>query len=405
MLKRPIWNTIAQIGGKIITVLLSLVTTGILTRELGASVYGNYLLITSVFLLFDSLADFGTRSIGVREAARAEGKKRNEIYIQVAWVRLITSLLAFLIGLILIFGWAGFSTIKMEALVALMMIFFTSMAGSLEIIFQTEIRMELKVLMDILFPVLFLVMLLIWPLKINLLWVMLAYLVARILSLNLGWGLVKKILGEFKIKLLNKTFLKIFLKESWPMGLYMILFTGYDRAVDSVLIKQFFGAEKVAFYGLAYKIYSSLVQPAYYFVNSIFPLMSGNSLSKRDLFKKSFWLIAAGLVILVPTVYYLSPWIVETLAGSGFGESVVVLRILLLALIFAYVSHLFGFSLIAKGGQKSILVIGIISLLVNVSGNLILIPRFGIEGAAWMTVATEGLASILMLGVLIKRFA
>lgn len=403
MLKKPIWNTIFQVGGKIITVLLALVTTGILTRNLGATIYGNYLLITSVFLLFDSLADFGGRAIGVREAARVEGRERKEIYVQVAWVRLVTSLLAFLIGLILVFGWKGFSTVKIEALVALVMIFFTSMAGSLEVIFQTELKMGLKVLMDILFPLLFLIVLWGFPGTKTLLWVMVVYLGARIVSLFLGWGLVKSFVGKIKIDLLNKNFLKTFLEESWPMGLYMILFTGYDRAVDSVLIKQFLGSEKVAFYGLAYKMYGSLVQPAYYFVNSIFPILSGKNEGKRALFKGSLLLIILGLLIGLPILYLLSPWMVGVLAGPGFGESIVVLRILLLALIFAYVSHLFGFSLIAKGGQKSILGIGVVALVVNIVGNLITIPSFGIVGAAWTTVATEAVASVLMVIALVRR--
>ena len=100
MLKRPIINTLVQVLGKGVTILLSLVTTAILTRKLGAEVYGSYMLITSVWLLFDSAADFGTKVIGVREAANNEGEKRTNIYIQVAWFRLMTSLLMFLVGVI-----------------------------------------------------------------------------------------------------------------------------------------------------------------------------------------------------------------------------------------------------------------------------------------------------------------
>jgi len=397
MLKKPIWNTLAQVGGKVVTVLISLVTTAILTRKLGVGVYGNFLLITSVFLLFDSVADFGSKVIGVREASRETGGKRIEIYVQVAWFRLAASLLGFLIGIGLIILWSGFATVRWAAVVALSMISFTSMAGSLEIIFQTEMKMAVKVLMDILFPLIFVVVLLWWPNQINLLWVFVVYLVARIASLGLGWNLVKKIVGQIRIGCFNKKFAKSFLKETWPMGIYMLLFSGYDRAVDSVLIRQFIGPEKLAFYGLAYKIYGNLIQPAYFFVNSIFPMMSAKETNKKSLFMKSTWLMVAGILLVAPTVYFLAPWIIQVLAGNQFGESVVILRILLVAMIFAYISHLVGFTLIAKGGQKQMLVIGIISLVVNIIGNLIAIPHFGIEGAAWVTVITEGLASVMMV--------
>jgi len=397
MMKKPILNTLVQVGGKVVTVLLSLVTTGILTRRLGVSVYGNYMLIVSIFLLFDSLADFGTKVIGVREASRESGEERKNIYIQVAWVRLIASLLAFLGGLGLIIFWSGLRTVQWEALIALSMISFTAMAGSLEIIFQTEMRMDLKVWMDILFPLTFVIMLLIWPGTINLIWVFGVYLGARILSLGLGWNLIKKIIGKIKFKKWDKAFLKSFIKEAWPMGIYMILFSGYDRAVDSILIKQFIGSEKLAFYGLAYKIYGNLIQPAYFFVNSIFPMMSIKETNKKSLFWKSTGLMLLGILVVAPTIYFLSPWIIRTLAGNEFRESVLILRILLVAMVFAYISHLVGFTVIARGGQKQILIIGLVSLTVNIVGNLIAIPRFGIVGAAWVTVATESIAAGLMI--------
>ncbi|MDD4937911.1 MAG: flippase [Candidatus Shapirobacteria bacterium] len=403
MMKKPILNTLVQVGGKAVTVLLSLVTTGILTRRLGVSVYGNYMLITSIFLLFDSLADFGTKVIGVREASKKQEGERINIYIQVAWFRLVASLLAFLGGLMLIIFWPGLATMRWEALIALSMISFTAIAGSLEIIFQTEMRMDLKVWMDILFPLIFVVMLLVWPGAINLIWVFGVYLGARILSLGLGWNLVKKIIGKIKFKKWNKDFFKSFIKEAWPMGIYMILFSGYDRAVDSIFIKQFMGAEKLAFYGLAYKIYGNLIQPAYFFVNSIFPMMSTKETDKKSLFWKSTGLMILGIVVVTPTVYLLSPWIIRVLAGNEFGESVLILRILLVAMVFAYISHLVGFTVIAKGGQKQILIIGLVSLVVNIVGNLIAIPKFGIAGAAWVTVITEAVASGLMILVLIRK--
>ena len=224
MLKKPIINTLIQVGGKIVTVLLSLVTTGILTRKLGPQIYGNYLVITSVWLLFDSAVDFGSKVIGVKEASAKENNQRNDIYIQVAWFRTLTSLLLFFVGLGVILFWSGFDGLEIEALVALLMIGFTAMAGSLEIIFQTEMRMDLKVWGDIVFPLIFIIFL--WQAgeKVNLVWIFGVYLLARILSLILGLNLAKKITNKIKLVKINKVFLKKFIKETWPMGIYMILF-------------------------------------------------------------------------------------------------------------------------------------------------------------------------------------
>ena len=105
MLKGPIVNTGFQILGKVVTVGLSLVTTAVLTRKLGSSAYGNYLLITSVWLLLDAVADFGSRVIGVREAAIETGEKKNWVYIQIAWFRLMAALVGLIIGLGIIWWW------------------------------------------------------------------------------------------------------------------------------------------------------------------------------------------------------------------------------------------------------------------------------------------------------------
>ena len=225
MLRKSILNTWVQIVAKGITVLISLVTTGLLTRKLGASVYGSYTLVISVFLLLDSIADFGTKVIGVKEASGKEGRERNQLFMQATWTRLITTLFAFVLGVILVFSWSGFAEIRSEAMVALVMIWFTSVAGSLEIIFQTELRMGSKVLMDILFPLIFLITLLFWSNSVTLMWVFSVYLIARILSLSIGWKLLKRVLGSFKLEVLDKKFILNFLKEAWPMGIYMLIFS------------------------------------------------------------------------------------------------------------------------------------------------------------------------------------
>ncbi len=402
MFKRSLVNTWVQIMAKGIIILISLVTTGILTRRLGANVYGSYALITSILLLLDSLADFGTKVIGVKEAAAKEGEERKRVFIQAAWTRLIMSLVALVLGLILIFSWPGFAEIKFEVLVALLMITFTSIAGSMEIVFQTELKMGLKVVVDILFPLLFLITLIFWSKPISLIWVFSIYLLARILSLVVGFSLVKRLV-KIRFELIDKKLIVDFLKNSWPMGIYLLVFTGYDRAIDSLMIDRFVGIKEVAFYALAYKIYSNMVQPAYYFINSIFPILASKNENKKRLFKLANLTILGSLLIIIPLSYLLAPLMIRILGSSSFDPSIMVLRILLIALIFSYLNHLYGFNLIAKGGQKQLLFLGVTTLLFNFFGNLLMIPRFGINGAALVTALSEALAFLLTLVALKRR--
>jgi len=291
------------------------------------------------------------------------------------------------------------ATMKLAAILSLSMIWLTSTAGSLEILFQARMRLGNKVIMDVLFPLLFLMILGLVRDRVELVGVMIIYLVAR--TVSLGYGLVAAKIKNFKWSL-DKTRIKQLIRESWPMGVYIIIFTAYDRAVDSLMISRLLGVKEVAWYGLAYKVYINLLQPAYFFVNSVFPLLSVKTGSKRILFNRSFLVLIAGVAIVIPTIYGLAPWIVSVLAGSGFEPAAGVLRTLVWAVLFSYLGHLFGFTLISRNGQKKMLPIGITILIFNILMNWWLIPKMGVTGAAWVTVMTEALGCGLMGFYLLK---
>jgi len=294
--------------------------------------------------------------------------------------------------------WEELRQIWLVAILGLSMVVFSSIAGSLEIIWQTQLKMERKVLTEILFPGIFLVLLWRFGDQMNLVNVFSWYLLARIASLLVGQTMIKE---KLNIKLIDKKIIGKLLRNSWPMGLYLLIFSAYDRAVDSLMISGMVGVIAVAQYGLAYKIYGALLQPAYFLVSSIFPIFSSKNEGKKKIFLFSaallFW-AALGVVIIV---LFLAPTIINILAGPRFEESVLVLRILMGALVFSYFGHLFGFSLISRDGQKEMMRLGLVVLVFNLIANLIVIPRFGIVGAATVTVATEALGMLLMLRKLI----
>lgn len=413
MLKRLAVNTGVQILGKVLSVIVSLITTGILTRKLGVAVYGQYILIVSMSIFFDALADFGTSIIGVREASKVESEgERVKIWSNVAILRLVLAVFSLVLGLGLIFSWPDLREVRTEAVLAWVMLVFTSLAGSLGVVWQTRIRMEAKVLVEVMFPTIFLLCLWWFSGEINLIWVFGTYLIARIITLGWGWWIGR---GTINFKLLDTKMVKRLLIMSWPMGVYLLIFSAYDRAIDAMMVRRFLGAGEVAWYGLAYKIYGVLIQPAYFLVSGIFPILSKNlkpvSPSPEEGGQKNinsiFWISAAILLVsgitLMLGVWIFAPIMVHMLAGSQFEASVGVLRILMVALVFAYLGHLVGFTLISKEGQKEMLGMGAIILAFNFLGNLVAIPRFGITGAAGITVLTEVLSLMLMSSRLRKR--
>ena len=399
MMKKPLMNTLVQILGKMGMLAISLLTTGVLTRKLGAMNYGNFVLISSMFVFLDALADFGTKTIGVREVAKddAEG-----VVEHIFNLRLLMAILAFGIGMVVTWSWGGLAGIRWETTVSLLMIFLTSLAGFWEIIFQSRLRMDLKVVMDLCFPTAFLVWLWWWKGSVSLMAIFGAYLGARLISLMVGAYLVSGV-GKIAVKKIDKKKLGELWKMTWPMGMFLMMFATYDRAIDSMLIQNFMGPVQVGWYGLAYKVYGALLQPAYFYVNSIFPMMSIKETPKKKLFINSAWLMLGSSILLIIGVYFTAPLMISILAGPGFEPAIGVLRILIVAALFSYMGHLVGFTLISQGGEGEMLKLGGIALVSNLVLNLFLIPRYGFYAAAWVTVFTEAIDCGMMAYYLKKR--
>lgn len=388
MLRKTIQSTGVQILGKVVTTLISLISIRLLTGSLGSQGYGNFTLITSIFLLFDAAADLGTRVIGVREIVQAKESERQKIWLHLFGLRLVLAVMVFGVAAIFTLFYSGFEGVRSEAIVALLMLGGTSVAGSLEVIWQYRLKLEVKTIIDILFPLLLVGWLLVTP-HYDLLGVMWVYLVARWVSIGVGVATIKDFFKGLSIHF-EKDLLRKLLKESWPMGLYLLLFTGYDKAIDSILIRHYWGVEQVAWYGLGYKIYSNLIMPAYFFMASVFPLLSKNE-EQREIYRKSRWLLLGMIVAGAPFIYFLAPLAIDILSNGQYQASIGVLRVLILALFFSYLNHLNGFWLISRGKQRIMLGFGIIVLLTNIIGNIILIPSYGILAGAWMTVVSEAL--------------
>jgi PST family polysaccharide transporter len=96
-----------------------------------------------------------------------------------------------------------------------------------------------------------------------------------------------------------------------------------------------------------------------------------------------FLIIVSALITI--TVFSFSEIIVALVFGTEFTPSVSVLRIYIWSLTGSSLLILINHYLILKNFQKMIIGISLCGVILNVILNIILIPRYGIEGAAWAT--------------------
>ncbi len=398
-----VWNTIAQVLGKSFSTVLGVVITILLTRYLGPAGYGTLTFVLVFVTMFGTLADWGLTLITIREAAR-NAKEAAEIVGNVLVIRLVLAFLAALVAVIAINFLPYSPDIRFLTGVGAVMLIALSIKTSFQIIFNVKLKMQNWAVSEIAANGLTLLLVLgIIFQKGSLLQVILAYLAGNTLAAIVAGFLAFRLI-PLRFSLVKKS-TRFLLLEALPMGSILVLFTVYNR-IDTVILSLDKGNTAVGLYGAAYRIYEVLVLGAAYFANSILPLISLLAREDREkmklIFRQAFvvlFLMGAGVAVVN---FLFAPIWIAILAGPAFAGSVTALRILSLALIVSYFNHLNGYTLIALGRQWYSFYIGIVALVINVALNMIFIPIFSYNAAAFITFLTEGIVVLLSL-VLIRR--
>ena len=93
-------------------------------------------------------------------------------------------------------------------------------------------------------------------------------------------------------------------------------------------------------------------------------------------------------------------WVIGLAYGTAYGEAAGLLVILACALLFILPNAVLTQAAIALNHERAYAVIATMAAVVNVALNGWLIPRYGVKGAAWVTVATEGGLFVALIGYL-----
>lgn len=400
-------NTLAQIASRAVVVVVSLITTAVLTRSFGASGYGNYVFITSLILVFVGLSDLGMTTISIREAS-ADKNQSVSVFSQLLNVRLIFSLILFLIFNLLVIALPQFRALRPESFFASFVIIFLVLRTTIEAVLQCRMRFDLSSSLEVFASLFFLLPLVLLPLfgtKISLPALMMIWSFSAIASGVVGVAISSRFFSFSKI--FNKEKMLLLLKEAFPLGLYLLVYSVYDRGVDTFVLKTFHSSQEVGYYGLAYKIYGNLILGAAFLMNSLFPLLASlkDLVLVRKLYQKAFFVLLATGLLIMAVCFVGSPFVINLIAGKDFLPASPALKILSLALVISYLNHLTGYLMVAMSGQKKLLFFSLIGFAVNLLLNLLFIPRFSFIAASWVTVATELVLFVLTKNYLKKKYS
>lgn len=200
---------------------------------------------------------------------------------------------------------------------------------------------------------------------------------------------------------------KYIIQKSWPIALSIIFNVVYLRG-DILLLTLFSTQEEVALYGAAYRVLDVVAQTAMMIMGILMPLLA-YSWSRKEIetFKHRFSqstiaMLLFGIPLTVGGMLLAQP-IILLIAGEKFVSATAPLQILSLATFGIYVSALLGHTAVAVDKQRETMKVYITSAIFTLIGYLYCIPKFGMIGAAWMTVFSEVYVAI-MLFVILKKY-
>ena len=199
------------------------------------------------------------------------------------------------------------------------------------------------------------------------------------------------------------------LQTGWPLMLNALLVGLFFRA-DQFIIKASAGHEpgmteeqlekastlEVERYQAAYSFlnFVLLITPAV--TLALFPRMARHAATDRPRLASEYaFALKVLLIVSVPIValtVWFAPLLIAVLTGGKpeyLPESAVALQILIFFLPFSFVNGITQYVLIALDLQRLITRAFAATVVVNLAANLLLVPRFGINGAAVATVLSE----------------
>ncbi|HEX7456572.1 MAG TPA: oligosaccharide flippase family protein [Candidatus Nanoarchaeia archaeon] len=409
------YNTAVQLIGKAITTLSTAIIIYLLViPKFSVGEFGIFNTILSYTALFYVFTDFGLNAIFVREIG-ADPEKQKEYFKKLFGLRLIVSILvAFIATAVLAF--TDYPVVaKLGIIIGLGLIFAQTLAATSLALFQARIRYDQAVIADTIGAVanLILVFLAVRGFD-SILFVIAALVAGGVIRVLVAFYLVRFQLGEIS-PVFDLNFARKIAFAAFPIGLVLI-FSQFNAQIDKqiVLLADYksslnlTGVTAAGFYGFAYKIFELAIYLPAFVMNVGYPIMVqkkeagiGSLISFTK--KLAIALVFLGVFGLI-LGWVAAPFIFGILIFQKFSPALLATRILFLGFPLFFITPLTLWLAITLGKTKEMLFIYGFAAAVNLVANLVLVPRFGYNAAAIVTIASELLILGLSIGVLFIAF-
>lgn len=377
-------NTSWLFVDKIVKIFIELIVVIWLARYLGPDQFGLLNYILSVVFIFSAISSLGLDGIIVREVVNRP-KLKNLILGTAFYLKIIGSLIAIVLVYITTQTLNDESQIQFLIFIISLTLIIKSF-NVIEFYFQAQVLSKYAALSSIvsnLITSMTKIGLIVFEAPLEL------FLYVYILESAIISIMLVKFYMQFDMRINQWKFKSkiayVFLKDSWPLIFSAMMISLYMR-VDQIMLKHMLDSSAVGQYVVATRL-----AEAWYFIpalitTSLFPAILNAKKTNQQLYSERIQklydlLIWFSIVIAIP-ITFLSNDIIELLYGEKYSESGLVLAMYVWATLFVSISSIRGKWQIAENLTKLHLIGAVVSGSVNILLNLLLIPIYGIEGAA-----------------------
>jgi len=389
-------NMILQVFLQFLNLFAGVYSISLIARYLGQAAFGKYGFIWSFYVFFITFLDFGISVLGLREVAK-DRKNAGLFLSNLTTFKFILSIVLALIAVSVanIFPFPRDLKIALS-LYAPILIFFA--LESVQIVFEADLRFEYIALSAFSWRVSSLLFLILAVrLNLGLSFIVISFLLAEVIRYIILYGFSRKFI-KIKLPALDiELWLKL-VKSALPIGVTSLLGT-VIRNADVMLLTKMKGFAEVGLYTVSMRLCDVSFGIPLALMGSIFPLMS--KYYKEDLntlkriYQKTFDILSACGILLTVLVLVLADKVIILLFGTGFVKSAIVFRIHIFSVLLVYLAIGAGSLIIVADKQKANMRFYMLVAPLCVLLNLVLIPSFGIIGAAVSNVTAMFLAVLL----------
>lgn len=390
-------NTFIQILGKAISTIFGLITVAFLARILGPEGYGQFTIALGFLTIFATLVDFG---LTLTTTQMISEKNANESKILSAIISLRALSAFFFLSLAPIIAlFFPYDQIIITAIaIGALSYFFASGSQVMMGVFQKNLDMVKPILAEVInrSAVLFGALILAQTSAglISIMWLFVLGNILHLLTIIIG----AKKYSTFQFSFDTQLWRQI-ISRTWPIGASIFFNLIYLKG-DIIFLSLYRDDIEIGYYGMAYKVIEVIASVPVMYMGLILPILVASWTSKNqakfnDFIQRAFDFFTIFSLPVAIGSALTGTEIINFIAGPEYAPAGPVLYFLGPTLIFVFLGALYGHAVVGLNKQKPMTLAYLFVAVITIIGYLIHIPIYGMYGAAFWTLFSEALITLL----------